>query len=332
LRSRAVEITRAFPVWSFFAALLVTLAALEAGRSRALPTPGLLRAAPGVFLLLWAYFALSDARLQASLAEWCRASRARILAMGCCPVVPYLVYSLPLQCFSIRGFVALLLYLNLPILALQVRASKGDSPIADFSALLLIWLPLEFGILPALWIWPPGQPGHSLDGLLGVLLAVYCFQVVRGLPGIGFGLIPRGRDWLLAGAGVLLFLPLALGLGVLTGFLRPSLHAPGVPAVVARIVGIFLVTAVPEELLFRGLLQNLLLRWTDRPILSLGLTAIVFGLAHLNVGAHPDWRLVLLATLAGVLYGWLYRLSRHLMAPALAHTLINTIWTLLFRS
>jgi CAAX protease family protein len=327
-----VELKRKLPVWSFVAALMVTLAALGTGRSRDLPMPGMLGAAPGVFLLLWGYFALSDAYNQTLLTQWCRTSRARILALACCLVLPYLAYSLPLRCFSIRGFLALLLYVSLPVLLLQAQVWKGNSPVTDFAALLLIWLPLELRFLPALWVWPPGQPGHALDGLLGVLLAVYSFQVVRALPGIGYRLIPRGRDWFLAGSGVLLLLPLAIALSVLTGFLRPSSHVPSAPAVLARILGIFLVTAVPEELLFRGLLQNLLLRWTDRPILSLNLAAMVFGLAHLNVGAHPDWRLVLLATLAGVLYGWLFRVSGGLMAPALAHTFINSIWTVWFRS
>jgi membrane protease YdiL (CAAX protease family) len=247
-------------------------------------------------------------------------------------VLPYLAYSLPLHCFSAGGFLALLLYVNLPVLAIRAHSSVRDSPIADFAALLLIWLPLEVGILPALWLWPPGQPGHFLDGLLGVLLAVFCFQVVRALPGIGYTLIPRARDWRLAGTGVFLFLPLAIGFGVLTGFLRFSPHVPDSPAILARILGIFLVTAVPEELLFRGLLQNLLLRWTGRGALSLGLASVLFGLAHLNVGASPDWRLAVLATLAGILYGWLFRASGGLMAPALAHTFVNSLWTLLFRS
>ncbi|MCI0408317.1 MAG: CPBP family intramembrane metalloprotease [Acidobacteria bacterium] len=326
-----MELRRILPGWSCLAALLITLMAVAAGLSRGLRTSELLGAAPGVFLLLWGYFALSDARIQSLLTQWCRISGARTVALASCLMLPYLAYSLPLRCFSAKGFLALLLYVNLPVWALAARRKGGDSPVTDFAALLLIWLPLELGVLPPLWLWPPGQPGHFLDGLLGVVLAVYCFQVVRSLPGIGYCLIPRGRDWLLAGAGVLLFLPLALGLGAFTGFLRFSPHVPESPAILARILGIFLVTGVPEELLFRGLLQNLLLRWTGRDTLSLGLTAAVFGLAHLNVGAHPDWRLALLATLAGILYGWLFRVSGSLMAPSLAHTFVNSLWTFLFR-
>jgi len=326
-----VELKKTLPRWPGLAALLITLAALAAGRVRALPTSGLLSAALGIFLILWGYFALSDTGVQRRLAHWCENSRARVVALACSPALPYLAYSLPLHGFSTIGFLALLAYAILPAVVLQASHHKGDSPFADFSALLLIWLPLEFGVLPPLWLWPPGQSGHYLDGLLGVLVAVYCFQIVRALPGIGYHLIPRSRDWLLAAAGCCLFLPLALGVGVWTGFLHFSPHDPKFPAIVARILGTFLVTAVPEELLFRGLLQNLILRWTARPGIALGASAVVFGMAHLNVGANPDWRLALLATLAGLLYGWLFRVSGGLMAPALAHTFVNSLWMLLFR-
>jgi membrane protease YdiL (CAAX protease family) len=322
---------KVLPWWPGFAALLITLAALAAGHARALPTSGLLGAALGIFLLLCGYFALSDAGVQSRLALWCANSRARVCILACSLALPYLAYAAPLHGLSAKGLVALLLYAILPALTLQASHSKGDSPFADFAALLFIWLPLEFGVLPPLWLWPPGQSGHYLDGLLGVLVAVTCFQVVRALPGIGYHLVPRGRDWMLAAAGCCLFLPLALALAAWTGFLHFSPHDPKLPVIAARILGTFLVTAVPEELLFRGLLQNLLQRWTARPGLALGVSAIVFGMAHLNVGAHPDWRLVLLATLAGLLYGWLFRASGGLMAPALAHTFVDSLWLLLFR-
>src|SRR5262245_47467706 len=105
-----MELRRVLPPWSFYAVLLIILAALVAGRTRDLPTSGLLGASLGVFLLLWGYFALSDARFQNLLVQWCRISRARRIALACCLGLPYLAYSLPLHCFSATGFLALLLY------------------------------------------------------------------------------------------------------------------------------------------------------------------------------------------------------------------------------
>jgi len=323
---------KTFPYWwPLLAALTVTGAALVAGHARGLPSAQLLASTGGVLLLLYGYFALSDARIRSRLSVWLAGSRARTILAGLGLLLPYLAYSLPLGVFSAAGLLALVLYITLPLLFLLPRPSGGHSRLAEMCAALLLWLPIELHRLPALWTWPPGQQGHYLDGLFGVILAVYAFQVVRALPGIGFSFVPRSNDWLLAAGGFLLFLPLALGLGYFTGFLRPALHPLSPPSALARILGIFLITAMPEELLFRGLLQNLLLRWTGRPILSLGFAALLFGAAHLNVGSHPDWRLALLATLAGVLYGGLYQLGSGLMAPALAHTFVNAFWTLLFR-
>jgi membrane protease YdiL (CAAX protease family) len=312
------------------AALLVTGAALVIGHKRGLPMDQLLAAAGGVAILLFAYFSLGASGIRTRLAAWLSGSRGRATLVGLLPLLPYLTYSLPLGTFSTKAFVALLLYLCLPLL-LVPRVPRGEFHVLDLGLVLLLWLPVELHWLPALWPWPPGQRGHFLDGLLGAVLAVYLFEVVRGLPGINFTFVPSRKDWILAASGLLFFLPVALGIGWATGFLRMAPHRFGFAAAVARILGIFLVTSVPEELLFRGLLQNFLQQLIRKPMISLGLSAILFGAAHLNVGASPDWRLVLLATLAGIFYGWLYRMTGALMAPALAHTFVDAFWILLLR-
>jgi hypothetical protein len=187
--------------------------------------------------------------------------------------------------------------------------------------------------MPPLWSWPPEQNGRFLYGVLGVILGLYLFDVVRALPDIGFTLVPRKRDWIVAGWALLLFVPVALILGGLSGFVGVGFHLPLPPAwnALGRLLGIFLVTAVPEELLFRGLLQNLVRHWTGRPILALAVSASLFGLAHLNVGSRPDWRLALLATLAGLAYGGAYQASGRLIAAMLAHTFVNGLWLLLLK-
>ena len=66
-------------------------------------------------------------------------------------------------------------------------------------------------------------------------------------------------------------------------------------------------TAVPEELLFRGVLQNLLeKRWPAARFARVGslpVAAVVFGAAHLINAPASNWRYMLLATLAGIAYG-----------------------------
>lgn len=309
----------------------LTTAAIAAAWTRHLPPAEILRASPAIFLILAAFLALTSSRVRSLLAQWIGSSWLRALLSSQAITLPYLCYAIALSRFSTTDFLALLAYVNFPLLVLLWERRNRLSFWFDAVALLAIWLPLELSWLPALWSWPPGQPGRYLNGFLGALLALVGFELVRGLPGIGFTLRCRAHDARIAAAASASFLPIGLLLGMLIGFLGRFEWPSSLPAAALRIAGIFLVTALPEELLFRGLLQNLLRTWTGRPWLSMVLASLCFGAAHANVGAFPDWRLPLLATLAGLAYGWAYEKGGTLMAPALTHTLVNTVWLLLFR-
>ena len=313
------------------AALCLTALAGAAARTRGLAAGEIAAASPAVFLLLTAFFAMAFAPLRALLGRWVGGSGLRLFLAAQAMALPYLSYSIPLDRFAWRDGLSLFVYLNVPLLILLWERKRGLAWSLDFLALLLMWLPLEMRWLPPLWRWPPGQPGRYLDGFLGAVVALFGFELVRGLRDIGFTLRSRGRDWAIAAAASAAFLPVGIALGFQTGFLG-SLQWPSSPTGAAlRILGIFLATALPEELLFRGLLQNLLRVWTGRRYLALGLASLCFGAAHWNVGTTPDWRLPLLATLAGLAYGWAYETGGSLMAPALAHTFVNSFWMLLFR-
>ncbi len=313
------------------AAFALTAVAVAAAWKRHLPPAEILRASPAIFLILAAFLAMTSTRVRSSLAAWIGSSPLRTILSAQAITLPYLCYATALHRFATSDFLALLAYVNLPLLVLLWERRHGLSFWLDCLALLAIWLPLELSWLPALWSWPPGQPGRYLNGFLGALVTLVGFDLIRGLPGIGLTLRCRARDARIAAAAFAAFLPIGLLLGMLTGFLGRFEWPSSLPAAVLRIAGIFLVTALPEELLFRGLLQNLLRTWTGRRWLSLGHAALCFGAAHANVGAAPDWRLPLLATLAGLAYGWAYETGRTLMAPALTHTFVNTVWLLLFR-
>jgi CAAX protease family protein len=98
----------------------------------------------------------------------------------------------------------------------------------------------------------------------------------------------------------------------------------------AALLVTFFFVAVPEELFFRGLLQNLLEgRIGYRK--SLFVTAVIFGLSHFNKPLPFNWRYVLLATIAGIFYGRAWRDRRRLLASATTHTLVDVIWSLWFR-
>ena len=95
--------------------------------------------------------------------------------------------------------------------------------------------------------------------------------------------------------------------------------------------GMVCFTALPEEALLRGVLQEQLhARSSDGgyarawPVIVAGL---VFGLAHAGGG----WVYVALATLAGIGYGWIFAASGGAIAMAiLTHTALNLLHLLFF--
>lgn len=89
-------------------------------------------------------------------------------------------------------------------------------------------------------------------------------------------------------------------------------------------------TALPEEALFRHVVQGGLQSWlgdTSRArTAALAASAGLFGLAHLGGG----WTYVLLATLAGLGYAAVYARTGSVLAAIAAHTGLNLLHFLLF--
>ena len=177
--------------------------------------------------------------------------------------------------------------------------------------------------------WPPHLAAFNKILLLDA--GIYGFVLIRQLEGTGFDLRLRIKDLGIGLREVFLYTPIALALGLGLGFLH--LH-PGWPdpgrAAVAWIFTFFFI-AVPEELFFRGWLQNLLEKRLGR-YGALLLTACLFGLAHFNKRATTfNWRYVILAAVAGIFYGRAWRQERRVGASAVTHATVDTIWSLWLR-
>ncbi|MGH9594612.1 MAG: CPBP family glutamic-type intramembrane protease, partial [Bryobacteraceae bacterium] len=96
-------------------------------------------------------------------------------------------------------------------------------------------------------------------------------------------------------------------------------------------LGILIFTAWPEEFIFRGLLQNLLSRNMRNEYAGWIAASILFGFAHITNGGFPNWKYVFLASIAGFIYGWVWRKTGSLFASAMVHAFVDTIWHVLFR-
>ena len=91
-----------------------------------------------------------------------------------------------------------------------------------------------------------------------------------------------------------------------------------------------LLTCFSEEAFFRGFIQReVAMRMagsTHAPAVSIGISAVLFGLAHFAGG----WTYVLLATVAGAGYAWIYDRTQRLELAMLAHFALNAVHFLLF--
>jgi membrane protease YdiL (CAAX protease family) len=197
----------------------------------------------------------------------------------------------------------------------------------------------EFLVLAALGLavdlrWFEGAWPDHLAIFSKILLldaGIYGFIALRQLAGTGFDLRLRVEDFVIGLRELAIYTPIALALGLGLGFLHLHRGWPGLAPIAGAWLFTFFFVAVPEELFFRGWLQNLLEQRMGR-YPALFLTAILFGLSHFNKrAAYFNWRYVLLAAVAGVFYGRAWRSRRRVGASAVTHASVDAIWSLWLR-
>ena len=116
--------------------------------------------------------------------------------------------------------------------------------------------------------------------------------------------LPRsGRDLVNLLLGFAACAPVLIALGRAIGFL-PPFHWPAQPSptrIGSQYLIILAATALPEEILFRGLIQNSIAQRFGTSTTTLLIAAFIFGCAHLDNGPGPlpNWRYMILATIAG---------------------------------
>ena len=142
--------------------------------------------------------------------------------------------------------------------------------------------------------------------------------------------LPRsGRDFVNLLIGFAACAPVLIALGRAIGFL-PPFHLPPHPSplrIGSQYLIILAATAIPEEILFRSLIQNCIMQRFGFSTKTLFIAALIFGCAHLDNGPGPlpNWRYMILATIAGVAYGKVFEKSSSIFASAGLHALVDLI-------
>ena len=271
-------------------------------------------------------FGFAAERIARSIQRWPVALR---LILPFCMRRPLRLISVSAHIFRWQWFA---LYLALPVviawLLEQAAAADPEQRGNWRDAIILLMLGLSVDLRWFDGAWPSGL--QALNKLLLVDMGLYGFLAIRQLSGVGFNFCFRWSDWKTGFRELIFFTPLVLTLGLALGFIHPHANRPQVGTAVLRWALIFLFTALPEELFFRGWVQNLLERRVGRRK-ALAIASVLFGLSHFNKrAAHFNWRYVLLAAIAGIFYGRAWREHRRVAASTITHATVDWIWGLWF--
>ena len=290
-----------------------------------------------VAMLLAAFVGLTDTAFIKQLRHWAASSPVAAAGLPFLLLVPYLICALGTGTFSLIALGKLIAYILVPTALLLPDRLRHRETLnwRDVLAMLAMAVPVAAGWLQGIWIWP--QDIYVFRPIFCVLVGGYAFMVLRNLDGVGFRLLWRRKDISYGFLNLVAFSIPAIPLGIMLNFIHPH-HMAGltraggmgpVPNFLFLFIGIYLTVAIPEELLFRGILQNILVRTIHkgpRGLYGLLISSVVFGLSHLHHAPVPNWRYAILATLAGIFYGNVYRTRQRLCASALTHALVDTIW------
>jgi uncharacterized protein len=274
-------------------------------------------------LLLAAIFAFFAEPVQRGLQDALRQRPGLLWLAPLLLTAVFVAASAAASALSLAQTIVVLAYTCAPVLC---RYKLG--PRADFPTILLLWLPIEFAA--GITFVPRASYGflHTVIYGIAILLGLTLFLLFRPIGGMKFNL-PRGwRDIRLPLVGFVVTAPVLIAVGVSIGFIPPP-HLPVQPAgrMAAAVGIIFAGTALPEEILFRALIQNLMMQRFGATWRTLFWASFIFGCAHLDNGPQPlpNWRYMILATIAGIAYGRVFQKSSSVVSSALLHMLVD--WT-----
>lgn len=228
----------------------------------------------------------------------------------------------------------ILAYTFLPAICAYLVRNLAPPTWIDFLIIALLWLPLEFSVGQQ-WVLKQARNTLHLAAYgVSILLGLAIFLLLRRLDGMKYNLPRSVRDLVNLLVGFAACAPILIILGRAIRFLPPFHWATGVTPV--RVGSQYLIilaaTALPEEILFRGLIQNCIVQKFGAGTWTLLLPAFIFGCAHLDNGPGPlpNWRYMILATIAGWAYGKVYQKSSSIFASAGLHALVDLIKHLCF--
>ena len=278
-----------------------------------------------LLLLLGMFLAPAFGATQTWLRERLRGP-ARAVACVVAFLLPYLIYCAGSNDFRWGPFLKLAAMAGLPLLLYAFAAVRDPRKLCWQDVLVLLWLALPVLMRQIHGIWNVPVNLDFMARLFIVSVGAWSFLIWRGVANAGYQAAYRAGVFRQSFVNFAGFAVIGMPLGFALDFVswNPAWRGPGQFAF--DFLTIFLFIAVPEELLFRGLLQNLLEgSWNSRRKAQV-VASILFGFMHILHAPVPNWRYVILASIAGWFYGRAYRSTRSLLASGPTHALVDTVW------
>jgi len=279
-------------------------------------------------LLLLVIFGFLHPALQDRVRDRLRARPALVFAVPLALSALFCALAAASDAFSLPLASMILAYTAAPTAVAYLQGTGPARPPSwlDLAIVAMVWLPLEFSLGASLIPRPAQGFLHSVAYGVAILLGLILFLCFRALPGMKYRL-PAPRDIAYGAAAFALCAPILVVLGRALDFI-PAFHMPAHPAagtLAAQFPAIFAGTALPEEILFRSLIQNWFMQRYGFNTRMLLLSAFVFGCAHLDNGPQPlpNWRYMILATIAGVAYGKAFQKSGSVFSSVTCHALVD---------
>lgn len=189
-------------------------------------------------------------------------------------------------------------------------------------AALSFWYAVQFNALPDLPLLSGALTISYFTLVVAVLLLLA--MILSGQAGkVRVSFTPGARGIGVVANNIALAIILLLPVGLATGAFVPLAADLALPDSAIRLMGLFLLVALPQEILFRGALHSYFaddLHLGFNP--SLLLSSLLFGAAHLGMGLVSPWY-VALALIAGVLYARAFVFTRNIASAALVHAAVN---------
>ena len=252
--------------------------------------------------------------------------------LGALLFVTFVLYLVGTGTFAMQRAAAMAGFIFVPLGLAASSAGAAACGWRDFLTIAGVWAFVKFGPTHWMWPYPGGRLAYVFTVLMAVNVALATFLLARRWKGVGYS-IGWGNRWGLYVLGSFVaFSCVAIPLGMQMKFIAFEPQVGHWTGLLLGSLGILVFTAWPEELLFRGLLQNCLARASKREFAGWWTASMLFGMSHITNLGFPNWKYVILAAIAGLFYGWTWRKTGSIFASALVHAAVDVTWHFLFRT